>query len=125
MAEYRRGRKVHERLMEFSQIGLVLANPNYPENGLLGNEIPHRSDVTMSATEFNKNGCQRLGAEPKRAQIARIDQMYTYIKDRFMYLGSISRSKSIYSDDFGKTSAVSCDVIPIIFHSEYLILSVI
>ena len=108
MAEYRRRRNVPERLIEFSHIGLVLANPDHQANGLLGNEIPLRSDLVMSVHEYNQNGMQRLGGEPKRAQIARVDQMYAYIKDRFMYLGSINRYKSVFADDFSKTSAVSC-----------------
>ena len=107
MAEYKRRRNVYERLIESSNIGLVLANPVHSLNGILGDEIPMRSDLVMSDSEYQKDGTMRLGAEPKRAQISRIGKMYTCITDRFMYLGSVNRYRSIYADDFVKTSGVS------------------
>ena len=107
MAEYRRRRNIHERLIESSNIGLVLANPVHSLNGILGNEIPLMSNMVMSDIEYQMNGTQRLGSEPKRAQITRIGQMYTCIKDRFMYLGSVNRYRSAFADDYTKTSGVS------------------
>ena len=107
MAEYKRRRYVPERLIENDHIGLILHNPTHLLHGILGDTIPVMAHLEMSEAEYWQDGTQRLGGEPKRAQIDRIQKIFAFIKDRYLYLGSIQRFKSVFADDHEKTSSVS------------------
>ena len=107
MAEYKRNKNQHERLIEYHNIGYVLGDPRHRRDGIMGNEIPDCSDQTMSTADLLKDATQRIGAESRRSQITRICSLYQLIIGRLSFFSNIHRYQSVHIHDHEKVSSVS------------------